>query len=69
MMKRTELHLEYNEAMKLVSATCEWCGEKMPSAPADLQNAADIIMWLSRVYIEHHRLKYSHEDRRRATRD
>jgi len=68
-MNRTELKISYDKAMKPISATCTVCGERMPSPPAELQNSADIIMWLSEKYIEHQKLKHVHQDRRRFARD
>jgi len=65
----SELKIEYDEAMRPISVACTACGEKMPQPPSDLENAADIIMWLSEKYIEHRRLKHSHDDRRRVPRD
>jgi hypothetical protein len=68
-MSRTELQIEYNEEMKPISATCTACGEKMPKPPGELQNSADVIVWLSEKYIEHRKLKHSQDDRRRVPRD
>ena len=65
----SELKIEYDEAMKPISATCTGCGERMPLPPADLQNSADIIVWFSKEYIEHRKLKHSQDDRRRVPRD
>jgi hypothetical protein len=68
-MYRTELKVEYNAEMKPTSASCTACGEKMPKSPADLENPADIIVWLSGKYIEHKRAKHSQDERRRVPRD
>ena len=68
-MSRTELKFEYDTKSRPISATCGTCGEKMPDAPAQIDQAADRIMWLSERYIEHRKLKHSSEDRRRMPRD
>jgi len=68
-MNRTELNVEYDSEMRPISATCTRCGEKMPQPPTDLQNSADIIVWLSEKYAEHRKLKHSQDDRRRVPRD
>ena len=68
-MYRTELKVNYDAEMKPVSGSCTACGEKMPKSPADLQNPADIIVWLSGKYIEHKRAKHSQDERRRVPRD
>jgi len=68
-MNRTELKIEYDAHMKPIRAICNGCGEKMPLPPADLQKAADIIIWFSNKYLEHRRLKHSNDDRRRLPRD
>jgi len=68
-MSRTELNVEYDSEMRPISATCTRCGGKMPQPPANLQNSADIIVWLSEKYIEHRKLKHSQDERRRIPRD
>ena len=65
----SELKIEYDEAMRPISVACTACGEKMPQPPSDLENPADIIVWLSEKYIEHRRQKHSQDDRRRVPRD
>ena len=65
----SELKIEYIEDMKPVSATCGGCGENMPTPPAEVVNSADIIMWLSKQYVDHCRQKHSQDDRRRIPRD
>jgi hypothetical protein len=45
--------------MNPVSAACTASGEKVPLPPADVENSADIVVGLSRKYIEHRRLKHS----------
>ena len=60
-MSKAELNIEYDSAMKPVSATCTGCREKMPNPPADTVHSADLIMWLSNQYIEHRKLKHSEE--------
>ena len=68
-MYRTELKVSYDPEIKPVSGSCTVCGEEMPKSPADLQNPTDIIVWLSDKYIEHKKVKHSHDDRRRVPRD
>ena len=69
-MTRTELRITYDGMMMPISGTCSGCGEMMPLPPANLQNSADVIVWLSGKYIEHRSLKHSQqEDRRRVPRD
>jgi len=46
-MSMTELKIEYDDRARPVSATCEACGEKMLTPPADLENSAVIIVWFS----------------------
>lgn len=61
-MGRTELKIIYDESMSPVSAICTACAEMMPCPPAELQNSADIIMWLSKEYIEHRKLKHRDDE-------
>lgn len=68
-MSRTELKIEYDGQMKPIRAVCNGCGEKMPLPLADLQNAADIIVWFSNKYLDHRKLKHSNDERRRLPRD
>ena len=52
MISRTELEIEYaKDEMKPVSASCRACREKMLTPPSDLVNSAEIITWLSMVYL------------------
>ena len=68
-VNRTELRIDYDAQMRANSGSCANCGEKMPRPPAELQNSADIIVWLSEKYVEHRKLKHSNNERRRVPRD
>ena len=68
-MYRTELDVNYDAEMKPVSGSCTACGEKMPKPPADIENSTDVILWLSKQYIEHRNHKHSQDERRRIRRD
>lgn len=57
---RTELRFDYNEELHSISAKCTACGEDMPKAPSELEKSADVVLWLSQRYLEHRRLKHSH---------
>jgi hypothetical protein len=58
MLLRPELAFTYDAAMRPIAAKCTACTEKMPAAPLDLRDAVEVIMWFSRSYIEHKRLKH-----------
>ena len=68
-MHRTELKIEYDAEMKPISAMCAVCREQMPTPPEDLKDTAEIIIWLSLVYLQNQMQKHSNEERRRMPRD
>jgi len=68
-MYRAELSFDFDAEAKPASASCTICGEKMLLPPTDLRDTAEIIMWLSMVYLEHRMQKHLNEERRRVPRD
>lgn len=59
MSLRPQLTFQYGHSMCPLSATCSVCGAVMPLPPANLTRPADIVMWLSRQFIEHKRETHS----------
>lgn len=53
MSLRPDLQFTYDGHGKPVAAKCSLCGLTMPLPPGDLDRPADVIVWLSRRYIEH----------------
>lgn len=53
MSLRPDLEFTYDKQGQPVAAKCSLCGATMPMPPADLELPADVIVWLSRRYIEH----------------
>jgi hypothetical protein len=66
---KTELRFVYDENMRPISATCTGCAEQMPKPDPVLENAADIILFFSKEYIEHRKRKHAQDDRRRIPGD
>lgn len=46
-----ELKVDYDAAMNPISGSCTVYGEKMPVPREDLKETAEIIIWLSMVYL------------------
>jgi hypothetical protein len=56
---RPELAFNYDRDMRPVSAQCSLCGEKMPPLPPDVRLPGDVIVWLSRRFLDHKKLKHT----------
>jgi hypothetical protein len=54
-----ELAFTYDAETRPASAMCTACGEQMPQPSSDLHDVVATIMWLSRDFIEHKRIKHA----------
>ncbi len=54
----SELSFIYDPELRPVSAKCSVCGQLMPPPPSMLLDAADMVMWLSKQFLEHKRLNH-----------
>jgi hypothetical protein len=67
MALRTELAISYDETMRPVAARCTSCGDAMPQPDASLTDAAGIVLWYSKVFLEHKKVK--HPNSQKITQD
>ncbi len=58
---RPALLFSYDKLMRPVSAKCKLCGEQMPEPTTELGSPADVVVWLSKQFIEHKKTKHSPE--------
>lgn len=66
---RPALLFSYDPLRHSVSAKCKICGEQMPEPSVELSSSGDLVVWLSRQFIEHKKLKHApqtQEDERLA---
>lgn len=67
MALRSELAISYDEGMHPVAARCTSCGDVMPQPEPALTDAAAIVLWYSKAFLEHKKVK--HPNSQRITED
>jgi len=67
MALRSELAISWDEKMHPIAARCTWCGDPIPQPEPGLTDAAEIVLWFSKAFLDHKRVK--HPNSQRVTED